>query len=130
MSKRLSFSSTKNGPSVSAAVRTHVALPVVGVVVPLEVVSVTVLADTSQLASSDCDTNTLAAPSAAKPSRSRRLSWVSLGDNVSMSLPAMGTPQLHDCATTGSTRSYQSTRGCSYSLSASCEVRSEERRVG
>ena len=91
MSERLSNSSTKYGPSVSAAVRTQVALPVVGVLVepPFElvsVVSVAFVAAAAQLASSDCETMTLAAPFAAKPSRSRRLRRVRGGITIPATL--------------------------------------------
>jgi hypothetical protein len=81
MSDRFSISSTKYGPSVRAAVNTHVELPVVGVVVvpPVETVSVALAAPDAQLRSTDCDTTTLAAPFAAKPSKSRRLSRVGIG---------------------------------------------------
>src|SRR4026209_1842710 len=81
MSARLSFSSTKNGPSVSAAVRTQLGLPTgrAEVVLPLRevvVVSTELFPPDAQATRTDCDTTTLAAPFAARPSKSRRLSCV------------------------------------------------------
>src|SRR6266566_2840831 len=98
MSDRFNISSTKNGPSVRAAVRTHVELPVVGVVVvpPVAVVSVESVARVAaaaQLTSSDCDTTTLAAPFAAKPSKSRRLNRVRGGKTFPRRLLAMADPE-------------------------------------
>ena len=78
MSERLSFSSTKYGPSVSAAVSTHDDDGVVGVVsvvgvvvVPVVSVAVPVTASVAQ-PSSVCDTMTVAAAFAAMPNSRRR----------------------------------------------------------
>jgi hypothetical protein len=82
MSERFNFSSTKNGPSVSAAVRTQLA-PVVVVPVGTAVddeVSVAPAAPAAQAIRTDWDTTTLAAPFAANPSRSRRLRRARVGD--------------------------------------------------
>src|SRR5215210_5302604 len=81
MSARFSFSSTKNGPSVSAAVRTQVGLPAgrAELVLPVRavvVVSAELFPPDAQATRTDCDTTTLAAPFAASPSKSRRLSCV------------------------------------------------------
>ena len=80
MSPRFSFSSTKNGPSVRAAVRTQLGLPAgrAEVVLPVRavvVVSLELFPPDAQATSSDCDTTTLAAPFAARPSNAR-LSWL------------------------------------------------------
>src|ERR1700738_1411427 len=84
MSERFNFSSTKNGPSVSAAVRTQLAPAVVPVVLVLEV-SVALAAPAEQASSTDCDTTTLAAPLAANPRRSRRLRRARAGDSDKVS---------------------------------------------
>src|SRR5512132_3168454 len=89
MSARLSFSSTKNGPSVRAAVKTQVALPLEAddpLLSVVEDVSVALVPLDAQAARSECDTTTRAAPFAANPSKSRRLRRVGVGEKVSRSL--------------------------------------------
>jgi len=81
MSERFNFSSTKNGPSVRAAVRTQLA-PVLVVPVAVDAeVSVAPAAPAAQARRADWDTTTLAAPLAAKPSRSRRLRRARAGED-------------------------------------------------
>src|SRR5437667_11455152 len=70
MSDRFSFSSTKYGPSVRAAVRTHVGEAVVPAAVPVLSAAAAVAAEQAR---SGCDTTTIAAALAARSSSSRRV---------------------------------------------------------
>jgi hypothetical protein len=84
MSERLSFSSTKYGPSVSAAV-THddEGVVVVGVVVPVVSLDAVPVTPSEAQPSNVCETMTVAAALAAIPNSRRRSTFTAAGESRS-----------------------------------------------